>query len=255
MSPLPSALLRGADLRCRRGNAWQAALLAAGLLLAATATSATAASLRHDEGLWLMLLGQGRIPVRESATSRLRWWFDGQARFLDDSDGFHQSLVRPGIGYAFTDSATAWLGYAWIRTTPLGGDSFHEHRIWQQATWSLRHEDWILASRTRLEQRFVDNSNDTGWRLRQFIKVTHPLPLHPRLGFAAYDEAFLDLNDTDWSADTGFAQNRLFAGLSWHFDPSGRLVAEAGYLNQLLRGGSRGHPMNPILSLHLLLSY
>lgn len=203
-----------------------------------------------------MLLGQGELPSTAASKGRLRWWFDGQARFLEDTGGFHQSLVRPGVGYTIAGGITAWLGYAWIRTTPLGGGSFHEHRIWQQVSWSLRPADWVLSSRTRLEQRFPDNSSDTGWRIRQFIKATHPLRgLHPRLGFAAYDEAFLDLNDTDWGAADGFAQNRLFAGFSWRLDGEGRVVAEAGYLNQIFRSNRGTTPMNHILSLHLLLNY
>lgn len=239
----------------RDRSRWRRAWWAVAATLALAVPPAGASQLRHDEGLWLVILGQGKLPAPASQSSRLRWWFDGQVRFLEDTDGFHQSLVRPGVGYSIAGSVTAWLGYAWIHTTTLAGATFDEHRVWQQLTWSPRLSGWSLSSRTRLEQRFFSDSSDTGWRLRQFIKAAHPLALHPRLGFAAYDEAFLDLNDTDFGADDGFAQNRLFAGLSWRLDTAGHLVAEAGYLNQILRSSGGSTPMNHLLSLHLLLAY
>ncbi len=202
-----------------------------------------------------MLLGQGSVEPIDDRLAKVRWWFDGQGRFLDESNGFAQSLVRPGFGYAVSEDVTAWVGYAWIRSEPGAGRNSHEHRLWQQVTWARRFAALTAASRTRLEQRFVDTGDDTGWRLRQFVKLTHPLALHPRLGLSGYDEVFFDLNDTDFGAAAGFAQNRLFAGFSWRLDASGRVSAEIGYLNQFGRNQSGADPMNHILSLNLLLNY
>jgi len=230
-------------------------IVAAAILAFVVAPLAVTAQIDDDVGLWLMFLGQGSAAPVDARLGKVRWWFDGQARFLDESNGFAQSLIRPGIGYALTDHVTAWAGYAWIRSTPGAGRNSHEHRAWQQITWSTRLDSLAIGSRTRLEQRLVDTGDDAGWRLRQFVKLTHPLPLHPRLGLAGYDEVFFDLNDTDWGADTGFAQNRLFAGFTWRLDDAGKVVAECGYLNQFIRNPTRADPMNHILSLHLVLSY
>ena len=68
----------------------------------------------HDAGAWTALFSQGDLKCNEDCP--LRWWFDGHARFFDDTDGFGQSIVRPGVGYELTDAMTVWAGYGWIRT-------------------------------------------------------------------------------------------------------------------------------------------
>ena len=67
--------------------------------------------------------------------------------------------------------------------------------------------------RTRFEQRFVESGNDTGLRLRQFLRAQRELPGCPPLMLVCWDEIFFDLNDTDWGQSSGFGQNRIFAGL------------------------------------------
>ncbi len=59
------------------------------------------------------------------------------------------------------------------------------------------------------------------------------------------------IEDTDWGQRTGFAQNRLFAGLAVKL---GEAKAEVGYLNQFL-DGSGTDKMNHILSINLFLNF
>jgi len=89
---------------------------------------------QSDTGTWLGVFARGEIESNsaEIADNRLRWWFDGHARFFQDTDGFGQSIVRPGLGYALSDTTTIWAGYGWIRTSPASGRVFDEHRVWQQ---------------------------------------------------------------------------------------------------------------------------
>jgi hypothetical protein len=226
------------------------ALLLPGILLL---TGEARAETVHDAGLWTMVWAQGSFGNEDEKLHDLRWWFDGQLRFLDNTDGFSQALVRPGLGYAFTDEATAWLGYAWILTSPPVGSDFDEHRIWQQFMWSTKWESLGFSSRTRLEQRFVETGDDVGWRFRQFFKVSHPIAFDSRLSVRAYDEVFLNLNSTDWGAPSGFDQNRLWVGLGWTFNE--HVTLEAGYLNQYIRRGGGAYTMNHIVAIHLLLSF
>jgi len=181
-----------------------------------------------------MWLAQGSFEEASPRLSNLVWWFDGHARFFARTDGYGQSIVRPAIGWRFNEQWTAHLGYGWIRNSAPGQADVDEHRIFQQVIWKPRIEAVSLQSRTRLEQRFVQTGNDTGWRLREFVKVTWPLPGLDHLALAAYDEIFFALNDTDWGARTGFDQNRLFAGPQWRFDSSGRIRVEIGYLNVIV---------------------
>ncbi|NIO04570.1 MAG: DUF2490 domain-containing protein [Proteobacteria bacterium] len=70
-----------------------------------------------------------------------------------------------------------------------------------------------------------------------------------------YDEVFLNLNSTDWGADSGFDQNRVFAGFGWHFGPSRHIRAAIGYLNQFVHKTSADDEINHILSINLLLNF
>ncbi|MDJ0850719.1 MAG: DUF2490 domain-containing protein [Myxococcota bacterium] len=236
--------------------------LASALLLACWLVAGTPARAQadgpnptHDFGGWLMVFGNGSFGRLHADLQRVRWWFDGQVRFLDDSNGYDQTLLRPGFGWAFSDEVTAWLGYAWIDTDPSGGSSSEEHRIWQQLLWAPRFGELGLQSRTRLEQRFIDTGSDTGVRIRQLVKATWPFRPGGRLGLAGYDEVFFDLNDTDTGQDAGFAQNRFWAGLFWKPDREGLVTIELGYLNQFIRNSGRANDrMNHIVSFHVLLS-
>ena len=208
----------------------------------------------HNYGAWFMVFGRGSFVRLHPGLRDLRWWLDVQARFLDDSD-YDQGLIRPGIGYAIKDEITIWIGYAYVHSDPTVGGDFDEHRVWQQFLWSTKFAPAGFQSRTRLEQRFVETGTDMGWRFRQLFRVTYPFDFEPRLGLAAYDELFFDLNDTDWGANAGFVQNRLFVGPSWKIDQKGRNTVEIGYLNQFFRNEGRSDKLNHIFSVNLLLNF
>ena len=120
-----------------------------------------------DVGQWSAFFSQDRF----SPDSGLKWWFDGHYRLFDDNDGFGQSIVRPGIGLDVWDNSTLWAGYGWIRTSPIQGEDIDEHRLWQQWTWSKPVDPLKVAARTRFEQRFIESTDDTGLRLRQFVRL------------------------------------------------------------------------------------
>lgn len=219
------------------------------------AFSTARADTAEDSGIWIAAFGQGSLDIISPKLQKYRWWFDAHARYLDDGNHFHQGIVRPGIGYTLMDNTAVWLGYAWITTSPEGKKDFHEHRIWQQLTWSTRLDPVTLSTRSRLEQRFLETGDDTGWRFRQLLKLVYPFSFEPRFSLVGYDEIFINLNSTDWGADSGFDQNRLFAGFGWNFDTDRRITAEIGYLNQFIRKPSGDDEMNHILSINLLLNF
>ena len=220
-------------------------------LVSLMAPSPSRADPQENAGGWIMGMASGDFERVDSRLERARWWLDVQGRFRDDSDGFHQSLFRPGLGLDVSELVSVWAGYAWIRTEPRSGRNSDEHRIWQQLLWTPRLGSVSVQSRTRLEQRFVSTGDDTGWRVREFVKLARPFSFEPRLSLIGYDEVFFDLNDTGFGQDAGFAQNRLFAGLGWRLDGAGRVVAEFGYLNQFINVRSGRDTMNHLVSLNL----
>lgn len=208
----------------------------------------------NDAGLWTALFSQGDFQDIGWEIDRLRWWFDGHLRFLDDAEGFHQSIVRPGIGWALNEQSTVWVGYGWIRTSPIVGLDVDEHRVWQQWTWSRDLEPWKIAHRSRFEQRFFNLGNDTGLRFRQLFRVQHNLPVFPQLSLVGWDELFYNLNDTDWGARSGFNQNRVFAGIGFKLCPESRWRTEIGYLHQVIENPFGRDRSNHILSINLFRS-
>ena len=83
-----------------------------------------------DFGVWGAIQGQGSFT--HSEMSKWQWWMEGQARWFNDASRLGQSIIRPGVGYKLSDQVSVWLGYAWIRTSPLEREQTDEHRIWQQ---------------------------------------------------------------------------------------------------------------------------
>ena len=70
----------------------------------------------------------------------------------------------------------------------------------------------------------------------------------------AWDEVFIHLNDTNWGADGGFDQNRLFLGFGWKRDLTSRCRVEAGYLNQHVNRSGRTDVANHLVAINFYLS-
>ncbi len=202
------------------------ALLGAGLAMPAVAQT------RDDGALWLGYFASGRFGTKESALGDFRWWLEAQDRQRDEGEHFDLGIIRPGLGYALTDRITLWAGYAWVPTDAVRREPFDEHRVWQQLTLNFPTEGFTLQWRNRLEQRFIEDASETGWRLRELLKVTVPVTEDKRLFVSLWDELFFDLNDTAWGQRAGFRQNRAFAGLGWFADEARAISFEAGYVNQ-----------------------
>lgn len=187
-----------------------------------------------DTQLWTALFANG--PVKED--SRYLLWFDAHARFSEDVSRLGVSIVRPGVGYRVNDRISLWGGYAWVVSRADGRASITEHRIWQQATYRIGAGDWgTLSGRTRLEQRFLETGDDTGFRARQFFRWIKPIG--PDWSATAWNETFIALNDTDFGANAGYDQNRTFIGARWR--ASERFSLEGGYLFNHINAGDRSN--------------
>lgn len=193
------------------------------VLVACMAGSPRAEAMEHEFQVWNAAFTQF------SAGEKVKLWFDGHARRRSESTLF---IVRPALGYRILDSLTGYAGYAWIPIVPDIGDLQNEHRIWQQMIWAHSTDSgWGFAVRPRLEQRFADWGNDVGHRARLFARADFA-PEGTDILLVSWDEAFFQLNDTDWGAVGGFDQNRLFLGVGFPSDSGVRF--EAGYLNVIL---------------------
>ncbi len=196
---------------------------------AALALPVAAQAADEDTNIWLAQTAQ--IGLGKDAVL----WLEAQERFTNDASRLGQFLVRPAIGYKLDNTTTAYVGYAYVKTDPVGPAESHEHRIFQQLSFRLAGDGKgvTLTGRTRFEQRFFENQNGTGWRLRQQLRVTAPLVGKVRA--AVWTEPFIGLNETGFQRD-GLGLWRNSVGVSV---PVGkRLTLEPGYLNQyVVRNG------------------
>jgi hypothetical protein len=212
------------------------------------------ADVLEDFRIWENVTARGNfgfINPDNPELKRWRWWAEGQLRYRESGKELDQSLLRPGIGYALTDRSTVFVGYAHVTNHPAGMGAVHENRIWQQYQWSGPTPLGAFISRSRLEQRWQENGNDTGVRFRELVKFNWPFSFHPAASFVLADELFINLVGTDWSvlaSKQGFDQNRGFAGIGYRFTPI--VLMEVGYMNQYINTTTRDR-MNHILSINL----
>lgn len=218
-------------------------------LVLLTGMPAHAEDTEEDGRHWFNINATGAMPLEN-----WRWYAELQPRWRDEGKHFDQALLRPAVSYALSKQASVWLGYAYVLTDPAGKSSFEEHRFWQQLLYNFTPiYGTNIQSRTRYEQRLIEDSNDTGYKLRQLFRFTMPSSLSPQLQWVFYDEYFVNLNSTDYGAVRGFDQNRAFLGVNWALNPQTKL--EVGYLNQYVNRPRVDDVENHVLSTTLMLNF
>lgn len=221
-----------------------ASALAAAMLLGGIAMPARAATV-EDEQVWLNATVIGTLPG-----SNVAYFAEVQPRFVDGAGRLGQLILRPAIGWKFSNAVTAYGGYAHVVNPVEGGRDRNEERLFVQLSWTLpKIGEGTLSSRSRIEHRQQSNGEDTGWRLREMIRYVHPLGRPAATRLLLSTEAFVALNDTDWGARGGFDQLRSFIGAE--IPLAGRSTIEAGYLNQTVNAPGGLTRMNHVASISL----
>jgi hypothetical protein len=196
----------------------------AGLLLALAAFAVPA---HAEEGLWLQAVAQGPV------SGKLVTWHEVQQRYSASTD---ITILRPAIGVQLNPRVQLLAGYQYQLNDRQDRPDIREHRLWQQALIRLAGKPGkaVLLSRTRLEQRFIENQGDDTMRVRQFFRGQ--VWLDERWSLIGTGEGFIGLEDTSWGQREGLEQTRLFAGAGYAITP--RLTLEAGLQDQrLIREG------------------
>jgi len=217
-------------------------------MLCITSLPTYADDTEEDGRVWLNILANGATGI-----DKLRWYMELQPRWREEGSRLDQTLLRPAIYYKLTEQSSLWAGYAYVVTDPAGKSAFDEHRVWQQYLYQFAPiRNISIQSRTRFEQRYIENSDDTGYKFRQMLRVVTPSGVHSKLSWVFYDEYFVNLNHTDYGARKGFDQNRAFLGGNWALNPDTKL--EIGYLNQYVNT-KQADLMNHVFSTTLNFSF
>lgn len=196
---------------------------------ALTSTAALPEARADDVGGWLSewLWVDFKKPNK---THGFQIWLDLHQRAWGTNNLF---IFRPGIGYEVGKGITLWAGYAFIPSLTAGTPDSNrfEHRIWEQAVITQKVKTVALQGRVRLEQRFRQDADGVGERLRLFGRAGFFFGAHTEWGWAVWDEALFNLNTTPvWNE--GFDQNRAFTGPFFHSKSGVRV--EFGYMNYLV---------------------
>lgn len=201
----------------------------------------------HDEQLWVNVTALG------SVRGALIYHAEIQPRIGGGMARLDQLMLRVGLGVKLSDRVSVYQGYARVRTPVEGGvrpDTL-EDRSFQQISWKLSAR---LSSRTRLEQRWLSTGSDTGWRLREMVRLALPLSSRAEpqdVKALGWVEGFFALNDTNFGARAGFDRVRTFVGAE--VPVGGKSALEIGYMNQMVKQRTRSDTMDHIASISLFL--
>jgi hypothetical protein len=202
--------------------------LAAAMIAVAIPTPAPAKS---DDQLW----------TTASATAKLSddWRLSEEitARFSDKRNGLYEIESNTLLGYRLNKVVTLWGGYTHDPQYSAGYFKVMEHRAREQVTFDnfTRIGPGKLSARMRLEERWREGAEGTGWRLRPYVKYSLPLAGKTALNFSS--EPFVNLNTTSFQSKPGLDRVRNLISVSTPLTK--KLSGEAGYMNQygFVRGG------------------
>lgn len=185
-------------------------------------------------GVWGSLTLQGDFKALSSSLSNFKWQVMNQSRTREDSpDGSRltENLLFSQVGYQMNEQASLWLGYVHDWLHPLNKPAFQESRPYLDFIWKQHIGDFKLTSRTRMEDRINQTTGNEGYRPRQLVQLSHPLPFMKGLSAYAGDEFMFYLNQTTWGKQ-GFTENRIFGGLSYQVTDS--MGMDLGYMGQYI---------------------
>ncbi|MGR9000089.1 MAG: DUF2490 domain-containing protein [Gammaproteobacteria bacterium] len=214
------------------------AIVLSALLLAQPISSFAGEATNNMFGVWGSATFHGDFKFLSPGLDKFKWSVMNQSRTRDDSpqgSRFSENLLFSQVGYQMNTNASLWVGYVhdWIH--PLNKTAFQESRPYVDFVWKQDLGDFKLMSRTRMEDRINQTTGNEGYRPRQLLQISHPLPFMKGLSAYAGDEIMFYLNQTSWGKQ-GFTENRIFSGLSYQFTP--KLGADLGYMGQYVASKS-----------------
>jgi hypothetical protein len=159
------------------------------------------------------------------------------ARFSDKRNGLYEVEANTLLGYRLNKVVTLWGGYTHNPQYSAGHFTVMEHRAREQATFDgfAKLGTGKLSGRIRLEQRWREHVDGTGWRVRPYLKYS--LPIAGKTALNLSTEPFFNLSTTPFQRRTGLDRMRNLVTISTPLTKM--LTGEAGYMNQhgFVKGG------------------
>lgn len=168
-------------------------------------------ALADDTEFWIELSASGDIAERAKLTVEME-----ERRQRGANDYVFGAVIDRAVGEGFT------IGGG-VEVNDQGG--FSEIRPYQQVGYSTG----ILSLRTRVEQRFFDDADRMGLRLRQRVQLSDQIA--PKLSAAGSVELLYQLRDSERGGPQRVDQWRFDAGLTYRV--AERFSITGGYMLQL----------------------
>ena len=168
-----------------------------------------------------------------------RWRLTSEvvARFSNNRGGLYEIEAPTLLNFRLAKDITLAAGYVHNPQFADGDLTTVERRAREQITVDniAKVAGGKLSVRLRLEQRWRDNADGTGWRVRPYVKYS--LPLKGKTSLVLSNETFLNLNTTAFQGQDGLDRMRNLIAINTPLAKD--VTIEAGYLNQhrFVRGG------------------
>lgn len=194
--------------------------------------------MEQDSGLWLL------ANLRASVAPRWALNLQTDVRILDNFTQTSELIVQPGVFFDINPDWTVTLQYMY-NAKP---ESNNENRIMADGTFHTCVKDFVLGTRLRFTARIIDDVG-TVLRLRHLISTMWSIADTDSY-LASSNEIFFNLNDQGRGPVLGFEEDRLFAGVGYHFGK--HLRAELGYMWRPVRRRSAPTESDHIVAVNLL---
>ena len=174
------------------------------------------AEMEHDAGLWILGNLHGELTPQWSLNLEV------DVRSFDTFSQTSELIIQPGVFFNINEHWTWTLQYVYDARPPTN----NEHRILTDGAYHTHIKDFVFGTRLRFTVRFIDNVG-TVLRLRHRIDMLWSIA-DTRAYLVASNELLFNLNDQGAGPPVGFEEDRLFAGIGYHF--GAHLRAEMGYM-------------------------
>nr|NUR38307.1 DUF2490 domain-containing protein [Sphingomonas sp.] len=178
----------------------------------------------------------GQVWTNANATVKLsdNWRLSEEmtVRFSDNKNGLYELESNTLLGYRFNKVVTFWAGYTHNPQYSAGHFTRMEHRAREQVTFDgfTKLGPGKLSGRLRLEERWREGLDGTGWRLRPYLKYS--VPLQGKVALNLSSEPFINFNTTSFQTKKGLDRVRNLVTVS--IPVSKKVTGEVGYMNQHL---------------------
>ncbi len=201
-------------------------------LLFVSSFPAFSADTYHMFGVWGSVTLNGDFKALSPKLNKFNWQIMNQTRTRDDSaegSRFSENLLFSQINYQLSEHTSVGLGYVHDWISHLNKPIVHENRAYQDFFWKQQWGDFKWMSRTRMDERFTHNAS--GYRVRQLIKLSHPIAMLDGLSFYVGDEILFYLTKSSFGQQ-GFSENRIFSGLNYQVN--NKVGVGLGYLGEYI---------------------